>query len=97
MLFSGTAVGAVAEAALDTAAGLATDACDVAALPPTGAERRDKKNPVAASAPTIMTAAPIIQFQLRLGFSAAIGTAAAVLCRAWRNFCGTSGLPWSSV
>src|SRR5438270_8608378 len=94
MLFSGTL--ATADVAFNTAAGLAAGAGDGAVLLATGAERRENKYPPTASAATIMTAAAIIQLRLRLGFSAATGTAAA-LCRAWRNFCGTSGLPSSSV
>src|SRR6202040_1893128 len=95
MLFSATL--ATAGAALDTVPGPAADACDGAVLPATGAECREDKYPPTASATTSMSApAAMIQLRLVLGVLVATGTAAA-LCRAWRNFCGTSGLPSSSV
>src|SRR6266496_3289736 len=91
MLFSGMAVGAVTGAVAGVATGIADEALPLA----TGAERRDKKYPPKARAATIMTATAIIQLRL-VGVLAANGTAAA-LWRAWTNFCGISGFPWSSV
>src|SRR4030095_8039476 len=90
------AIGTVAGAVTEAVAGVATGMGDEALPLTTGAERRDNKYPPRASAATIMTATAIIQLRFVLGFSAATGTAAA-LCRDWRNFCGTSGLPSSSV
>src|SRR6476646_9502485 len=91
------ATGTVGGVVTGAVAGVATEMGDDALLLATGAERLDNKYPPTPSAATIVTAAAIIQLRLRLGFSAATGTAAAALCRAWRNFCGTSGLPSSSV
>ncbi len=92
MLFSGMAVGAVTGAVPGVARGIADEALPLA----TGAERRDNRNPPRASVATIITTKAMIQLRLVLGVLAATGTAAA-LWRAWTNFCGISGFPWSSV
>ena len=92
MLFSGAAAGGVTEAA----PGVATGTADATLRLATGAKRRDKKYPPTASAATIMTTTAMIPFRVGLGVLAATGTAPA-LWRAWTNFCGTSGFPWSSV
>jgi hypothetical protein len=82
---TGTAAGAVVE--------LAVGMADEALLLATGAERLETRTPTTASAAMIITAAATISFCL----GSASQRMSALFLPGLPKFCGTSGLPSSSV